>query len=60
MRLTETGTGTGTVTTVLSRDCVIMRPPFMFMHPPLISICPFYPDDGSIPLCHMLPSDSTE
>ena len=60
VRLTGTGTGTGPTTTDLLRDCVHMRPSVLLMYPSLLSISPFYPDDGSLPLCNLLPSSSTQ
>ena len=48
------GNGTGTATTDLRKDCVIMHPPVLLMHPHLLSISPFYPDDGYILFCCLL------
>ena len=65
VRLTGTRTGTGTVTgtgngtTDLIWDFVIMHLLVLLMHPPLLSIHTFYPDDESFTLCCLLPSALT-
>ena len=53
--LTETGTGTGPTTTDLRWYCVIMRPPVLLIHLPLLSIRSFYSDDEYFNFYRLLP-----
>ena len=58
---TETRTGigietrTGTGTTDLRWYCFIICLSVLLMHPPLLSIHNFYPDDGYLLFCHLIP-----
>ena len=62
VRLTGTGTGTGTgpATTHLIRDFFIMSPTVLLMHPPLLTMFSFYPDDSSLPFYCLLSSALNE
>ena len=55
-----TGTGTGPATTHLIRDFFIMSPTVLLMHPPLLTMFSFYPDDSSLPFYCLLSSALNE